>query len=115
MYPDDLTRLHHMCDAATEALAFTEGKSRGDLETDRQLVLALSKSIEIVGEAASKITVETKDQHADIPWAVIVGMRHRLIHGYYDVDLDRVWNTVANDLPPLVASLKKILASDPTD
>ena len=115
MYPDDLTRLRHMYDAASEALSFAESENRGRLDTDRKLVLALTKCVEIIGEAASKITNETKSRHSDIPWVVIVGMRHHLVHGYYDIDLDRVWNTIVHDLPPLVDALQKLLPTDPAE
>ena len=109
MYPDDATRLRHMRDAAKEALAFAEGRQRENLDTDRQLVLALTKCIEIVGEAASQITVETRDRCPDIAWPRIIGMRNRLIHGYFNVDLDIVWDTVVHNLRPLVAELEKII------
>ena len=106
MYPDDQTRLRHMLDAANEAIGFLEGKNRPSLTNDRQLALSLVKCIEIVGEAASKVTEETRERMAGIPWRVVVAMRNRLIHGYYDIDLDRVWDTVTHDLPALVAELK---------
>jgi uncharacterized protein with HEPN domain len=73
------------------------------------LALSLVKCIEIVGEAASHVTLETRNQHASIPWNDIVGMRNRLIHAYYDVDLDRVWDTITDDLPPLIAELDKLV------
>lgn len=69
MHIDDDTRLHHMLDAANDALGFTQGKSRADLRDDRQLALSLVKCIEIVGEAASNVTEETRRQHTDIPLA----------------------------------------------
>jgi uncharacterized protein with HEPN domain len=115
MYPDDATRLRHMRDAAEEALAFVEGKQRDDLDADRQLVLALTKCIEIVGEAASQITVQTKQQCADIPWRQIVGMRNRLIHAYFNVDLDILWDTVVHNLLPLLDALEKIIPPDVPD
>ncbi len=115
MFPDDVTRLRHMHDAAKEALTFVQGKQRDKLNEDRQLALALLKCIEIIGEAASKVTVETRDQHPAIPWAPIVGMRNRLIHGYFEIDLDLVWDTIQTDLPPLVVGLAKVLASDPAN
>jgi uncharacterized protein with HEPN domain len=75
------------------------------------LARALVKCIEIVGEAASKVTPETKNELSTMPWADIVGMRNRLIHTYYDVDLEVVWATVEVDLPPLVAALEGWLSS----
>jgi len=110
MTKSDEVRLRHMLDAAREALGFAAGRSRADLDSDRMLVLSLVKSIEIVGEAASKVSEETRREHPTLPWIDIVGMRNRLIHAYYDVDLDRVWDTLNADLPPLVAELEKIVA-----
>ncbi|MGH8246995.1 MAG: HepT-like ribonuclease domain-containing protein, partial [Gammaproteobacteria bacterium] len=59
------------------------------------------KCIEIIGEAAAKIGPEVRAQYADIPWADIVGMRNRLIHAYFDIDLGLLYETVTGDLPPL--------------
>ena len=112
MPKDDDVRLRHMLDAARDAIGFAQGCERKDLEQDRKLTLALIKSIEIVGEAASRLTPETQRRYSQIPWTDIVGMRNRLIHAYYDVDLDRVWDTVLDDLPPLVALLEEILPTD---
>lgn len=109
MYPDDSTRLRHMRDSAREALEFAEGKRRADLESDRQLVLAILKCIEIVGEASAAISVETTARYPEIPWRQIRGMRNRLIHGYYEIDLDVVWDTVVHNLGPLVVALERIV------
>ena len=109
MHRDDLIRIRHMLDAAKEALSFAKNKTRGDFDSDRMLVLSIVKSIEIVGEAASKVTQETREMCAELPWANIIAMRNRLIHVYFDIDLDRVWDTVTDDLPPLIASLEKVI------
>jgi len=104
----DQHRIRHMLGAAQEAVAFAAGKTRADLDGDRVLSLALVKCIEIVGEAASAVSQESRDQHPEIPWRSIVAMRNRLIHGYFAIDLDRVWDTITDDLPPLVAALQAI-------
>jgi uncharacterized protein with HEPN domain len=109
MSKSDEVRLRHMLDAARDALGFAAGKSRADLDSDRMLVLSLVKSIEIIGEAASKVTEETRRMHPSLPWLDIIGMRNRLIHAYYDVDLDRVWDTLAAEIPSLIAELESIL------
>jgi uncharacterized protein with HEPN domain len=83
-----------MLDAIKEALAFTIDKSREDLGNNRMLALAIIKELEIIGEAASKLTPEFKAGQPHIPWTDIIGMRNRLTHGYFDSDLDRVWDTV---------------------
>ncbi len=100
-----------MVDAANEALSFVAQKSRSDLAMDRALTLALVKAMEIVGEAASKVSPELRSQSPEIPWADIVAMRNRLIHGYFDVNLDIVWQTVTVELPPLLRQLQEILAT----
>jgi len=106
---DDLIRIRHMRDAAREALSFTAGKTRSALDSDRMLVLAIIKELEIIGEAASKVSSETRERFAEIPWQDVVGMRNRLIHGYFDVDIDRVWDTVNIDLPELLSMLYLVL------
>ncbi len=109
MPKDDLVRLQHMLDAARESLSFAKDKNRNDLYSDRMLALSIIKSIEIVGEAASTVTKEFREKYNEIPWASIVAMRNRLIHVYFDIDLDRVWDTVTDDLPPLITALEKVI------
>jgi uncharacterized protein with HEPN domain len=98
-----------MLDATNEALEFIHDKNRSDLDTDRMLVLSLVKELEIIGEAANKVSAETRSQSNAIPWQDISGMRNRLIHAYFDVDLDVVWSTVTKDLPSLKAELDRLL------
>ncbi|MCJ7577432.1 MAG: DUF86 domain-containing protein [candidate division Zixibacteria bacterium] len=109
MQKDDLIRLRHMLDAANEAESFVQNKTRSSLDSDRKLVLALVKSIEIFGEAAAKVTNKCREDLPQIPWSNIIGMRNRLIHVYFDIDLDVLWKTVIEDLPPLIADLQKIM------
>jgi len=111
MQKDDAVRFRHMLDAVREAQAFAAVRSRSDLDHDRMLLLALVKDIEIIGEAAGRISAAAKLEWPQIPWQDIVATRHRLIHGYFDIDLDIVWNTVRDDLPPLADQLEKALAS----
>jgi len=109
MHKDDLIRMRHMLDAAQEALFFALNKTRKDLDVDRMLTLSLVKSIEIIGEAAARVTTETRNLYPEIPWSSIVAMRNRLIHAYFDIDCDRVWDTITDDLPPLIATLEGII------
>ena len=109
MRKDDFIRIRHMLDSARDAIEFVCKKTRKDLDKNRILALSLVKSIEIIGEAASKVTDETRKNCPEIPWSIIVAMRNRLIHVYYDIDLDRVWDTITDDLPPLIAALEKIV------
>lgn len=106
----DAVRLRHMLDAVHEAISFAQGKKRADLDENRMLVLALIKDIEIVGEAACRISEAIRQQAAEIPWEEIIGMRHRLVHGYFDVNLDILWRTVQDDLPLLRDALEPLLS-----
>jgi uncharacterized protein with HEPN domain len=76
------------------------------------LQLALARLMEIVGEAANRVSSETQRQHPEIPWPQIIGMRNRLIHGYDVVDYDLLWDTVREDLPPLISALEELLDSE---
>jgi len=108
----DEVRLRHMLDAVRDAVSFATGTQRDTLDTNRMLTLSLVKCIEIVGEAAGRISDEVRKRDPQIPWRDIINMRHHLIHAYYDVNLDIVWETVTVDLPPLIASLENILAPE---
>ncbi len=101
-----------MYDAAKEAASFIQEEERASLDVDRKLVLALMKSIEIIGEAAAKITKECQEDLSQIPWLNIIGMRNRLIHAYFDVNLEILWKTVTEDLTALIDELEKNLSSD---
>lgn len=115
MKQPDIIRIQHMVDAVEEIASFIKGKTIDDLFQDRPLTLALIKLIEIIGEAASRVSKETQAELDQVPWAEIVGMRNRLIHVYFDVDIERVWDTVQLDIPELGESLNHILQthSDP--
>jgi uncharacterized protein with HEPN domain len=110
MPSSERVRMQHMLDAAREAVTFGSGCSSGELPSDRVRALALVKCIEIIGEAASKISDEVRAAHPEIPWPDIIGMRNRLIHAYFDIDFDRVCDTIEVDLPPLIASLERVLS-----
>jgi uncharacterized protein with HEPN domain len=91
---DDRTRLQLMLDASKKAIAFAENLTSRDLEEDEILRLALVKTIEIVGEAASRVSRLYQDEHPQIPWAKMVAMRNRLVHAYFDINLGILWQTV---------------------
>lgn len=112
MEKPDLVRLEHMLAAAIDAVSFAAGPSRDDLTNNRMLVLSLVKSIEIIGEAANRVSEQTRHSVDALPWADIIGMRNRLIHVYYDVNLDILWQTVVEDLPPLVAEIERTLSGE---
>jgi len=109
---DDFARLHHMLVAAQEAVGFVKGKGRGDLDADHKLALALVRLLEVIGEAANKVSEEMCKVYTEVPWLQVVGMRNRLIHAYFEVDHDEIWRTVQEDLPLLMDPLKRILESE---
>ena len=106
---DDSARLRHMLHHAVEAVEMARGCTRPDLDRERQLNLSLVRLLEVVGEAANRVTADTRQRHPSIPWGAITGMRNRLIHGYDEVDFDILWDVVQHDLPPLIAELRAIL------
>ena len=87
----DVNRLRHIRDAAAEVLRFAAGKIRADLDHDRMLVLAILRDLEVIGEAASRVSLAARQSSLTIPWDDMIGMRNRLVHGYFDVNLDTVW------------------------
>jgi uncharacterized protein with HEPN domain len=94
-----------MLEHAREAMQLVAGRDRSDLDTDRILSLALVRLLEIVGEAAARVSSEARARHPAIPWSEIVSLRNRLIHGYDAVDMDVLWSIVNTDLPTLVRGL----------
>ena len=106
---DDGVRMRHMLDHAREAVQLAQGRSRADLDADRLFNLAMTRLLEIIGEAAGRVAQTTRDQHPQVPWQQIVGLRNRLIHGYDEVDFDILWVIVQNDLPPLISQLGSAL------
>ena len=105
---DDKTRIKHMLDAAQKAIAFVNNRTFQDLENDEILALALVKLIEIIGEAASRLSKEYQANHPQIPWSAIIGMRNRLVHAYFDINLKILWQTTQEDLPSLIDELNKL-------
>jgi uncharacterized protein with HEPN domain len=112
MPKDDRILLHHMLDAARKARDFIRGRSRADLDSDEMLTLAVIRLLEVIGEAARNLSQNIRDGHPEIAWKQITGTRDRLIHGYFDVDLDIIWAILTRDLPPLVSSLEKLLSQE---
>lgn len=106
MRREDEVRIAHILDTAEAVRGFIAGRRREDLERDRLLSFAIQRAVEIVGEAASRISPEARDSMPGVPWAAIVAMRNRLIHAYFDVDLDILWKTAAEELPELTSVLR---------
>ncbi len=102
----DEDRLAHMVAAARRAVSLVQGHTRADLDADDVLALALTRLLEILGEAARGVSAETRARHPHIPWTQMAATRDRLIHGYFSVDLDIIWEIVSHDLPPVIGALE---------
>ncbi len=109
---DDRASLVDMLNYAEEAVVLLGEASLNDLAEDRVMELALWKLLEIVGKAANRVSGETQQDYQEIPWPQIIGMRNRLVHGYDDVSLKILWDTINNDLPPLIEQLKAIVSEE---
>ncbi len=107
----DIARLKHMLDSTEAILSFSKGKRRASLGKNRLLLSAILREFEIIGEAANRISEKTKKQFSHIPWKELIGMRNRLIHAYFDVDHDIIWNTVREYLPSFQKQLENAINS----
>jgi len=106
---EDRVRLQHMLDASRQAIAFIQERGRKDLDNALKLTIALTRLVEIVGEAAKNVSDDERKRHPEVPWRAIAGTRDRLVHAYFDVDLDQLWRIVSADVPALVPVLERAL------
>ena len=109
MNEKDKNNLKHIKDSCDAIKNFIVSKSRNDLDTDRMLISAIVRELEIVGEAAGALSEDFRKETSHIPWRAIIGMRNRLIHAYFDIDCDIVWNTINTDIPVLNKELNNVL------
>jgi len=105
----DSVPLKQMLDYAREAVGLTAGKSRSDLDNDRFFDLALTRLLEIIGQAANRVPDELQAANPEIAWHQMISLRNRLIHGYDSIDFDILWAIVKTDLPELIVQLEKIV------
>ncbi len=105
---DDMVTARQMLDHARELAEMTSGKSQSDLDSDRMLYLAVLQLLQIVGEAANRLSDDFTRAHAGIPWAEIIALRNRLIHGYNDVHSGIIWKVITDDISGLITSLEKL-------
>lgn len=106
---DPLIRIGHMMQVAKDLASFVAGKQYDDLLADRALQYLCIHCLELIGEAAAGIDEDFRSRHPEIPWRSATAMRHRLIHGYFDIDLEIVWHAVTDDIPALVPTLRQLL------
>jgi uncharacterized protein with HEPN domain len=109
MQAEDAIRVQHMIEAAEAVQSFIASRQRVDLDNDRMLLFALVRAIEIIGEAASRLSPEARAAMPSIPWGSVVAMRHRLVHAYFDVDRTILWKTATEEMPPLLSILRVAL------
>jgi uncharacterized protein with HEPN domain len=95
--------------AAHKAIGFVQGMSRKEFDASELHQTAVIRPLEIIGEAAGRVSEETRQSHPEIPWQQMIGMRNRLIHEYFRIDLDAVWDTVHKDLPELIALIEPMV------
>jgi uncharacterized protein with HEPN domain len=112
MKKNDWVYIAHMLEMSQKAIQLTNGKSRFDYDQEEVLRLALTRIIQVIGEAAQRVSNEIQKEYSEIPWHEIVGMRHRIVHDYLNVDEDVIWEVVKHDLPTLAKQLMKILPSE---
>ena len=112
MQAEDRIRLQHMIEAAQTAQKFMAGRQRADLDQDQLLLFAVVRAIEIVGEAATRVSEETRAATPDVPWPAIIGMRNRVVHAYFNIDREIVWKTVTLELPQLLPALQAALDAE---
>jgi uncharacterized protein with HEPN domain len=109
MRPEDRARIFHMIEAAEAIAEFVSQRNHSDLDTDRLLLFALVRAVEVFGEAAAKVSPETRAATSFIPWTEIVAMRNRLIHGYFEVNRTILWKTATEEIPELLPALRKMV------
>jgi uncharacterized protein with HEPN domain len=110
MLPEDTVRVRHMIEACEAAMEFVSGKTRTDLDNDVMLEFALARAIEVVGEAAARLSASARDQMSEVQWQSVIGMRNRLIHAYFDIDPDIIWRTATAEIPVLLRHHKSAVS-----
>ena len=105
----DRGRIEHMLEMATQLQETIARHNLDEIKKDPILFYGLTKMIEIIGEAAYKLTLEFKQKNPELPWRKIIGMRHILVHGYYSVSPELLWDVIQNDIPPMIPILKMYL------
>ena len=110
---DDRLPMHQMLEHAREAVEMIRGRTRTELQASRLLQLALVHLVQVVGGSGpARVSRAGQTTHPEVPWGKAITTRHRMVHGYDTIDYDVVWDTIAEDFPPLVAALERVLAGE---
>ncbi len=112
MNKDPIVFLKHMRDAMDDLEEYTQSLSQKKFSDSKMVQDAVIRKIEIIGEAVKNINVKFQNQYQEIPWKDIAGMRDKLIHHYFGIRLERVWNVVKEDVPSLKKQIQKILENE---
>ena len=110
--PEDLKPLGHILEASGWILSLVEGRARSDLDSDLQFFLALCRAIEVIGEAANRVSDATQRETPEIAWRRIIGMRNHLAHEYDDISLPTIWQVAQERVPALIANVRRLLPDD---
>jgi uncharacterized protein with HEPN domain len=102
-------RIRDILDAIAEIQRFTQDMDYDTFKRDEKSIRAVEMNFIIIGEAASHITEEIEEKYPTIPWNLMRAMRNRIVHAYFNVDEKLMWDTITNDLPPLIPELEKLI------
>lgn len=106
----DIVYLQHILEAISRIVTYVGDTERIEFDADQMLQDAIIRQLQVIGEATRSLSPEFKQNHTELPWFHIIGMRNRIIHEYFRVDLEIVWEVVQNDLGMIAEQITKILA-----
>ena len=109
MKKDDTVYLQHMLNAILRIESYTQGVTKENYLGNVLLQDGVVRQLEIIGEASNSLSEEFREAHSDIPWGQIIGLRNRIVHAYFDINLDVTWDIAQGDIPELKQQIERIL------